>query len=131
MDDVSVLVANALMSSHLDYYNSLPRSLSSFNMRKLQCSQNTLGMIVTNCNRYSGATPILKKQSNFGVFSKLPLWFISFFTMFTQVISALFCLFVVEGMAQDTTAQIKASWRFPSVHISTQIQKTLWSQFCF
>ena len=51
---------NALVSSRLDYCNSLFRSLSSFNMCKLQCIQNTLGRIVTNCNRYSQATPILK-----------------------------------------------------------------------
>ena len=33
--DVSVLVANALLSSRLDYGNSLFRSLSKFNLRKL------------------------------------------------------------------------------------------------
>ena len=60
-DEAAVLAANDLMSSCLDYYNSLFRSLSSFNMHKLQCIQNTLGRIVTNCNRYSRATPILKK----------------------------------------------------------------------
>ena len=60
-DEVAVLVTNALVSSHLDNCNSLFRSLSSFNMRKLQCIQNTLGRIVTNYNRYSQATPILKK----------------------------------------------------------------------
>ena len=35
--DASVLVANALVSSPLDYCNSLFRSLSKFNLRKLQC----------------------------------------------------------------------------------------------
>ena len=45
----------------LDYCNSLFRSLSSFHMRKLQCIQNTLGRIVTNCNRYSQACPFLRK----------------------------------------------------------------------
>ena len=49
------------MSSRLDYCNTLFRSLSSFHMHKLKCIQNTLGRIVTNCNRYSRATPILKK----------------------------------------------------------------------
>ena len=53
-------IANALVSSHLDYCNSLFRSLFFFNMLKLQYIQNTLGRIVTNCNRYSRATPILK-----------------------------------------------------------------------
>ena len=51
-------------------------------------------------------------QLNFGVFSKLPLCCISFFTVVTHTISALICLFVVEDMAQDTTAQMKGSWRF-------------------
>ena len=41
-DDAAVLAANALGSSHLYYYNSLFRSLSSFHMCKLQCIQNTL-----------------------------------------------------------------------------------------
>ena len=35
-------------------------SLSSLNMRKLQCIQNTLASIVTNCNKYTQASPILK-----------------------------------------------------------------------
>ena len=54
----------------------------------------------------------IDRQLNFGVFSKLPLWFTSFFTVVTQAISALICLFVGEDMAQDTIAQIKGSWRF-------------------
>ena len=60
-DEAAVLAANALVSSRLDYCNSLFKRLSSFNMHKLQCIQNTLGRIVTNCNRYLQATPILKK----------------------------------------------------------------------
>ena len=44
--DVSVLVANALVSSRLDYCNSLFRSLSKFNLCKLQCIQNSAARIV-------------------------------------------------------------------------------------
>ena len=51
-DEAAILEANALVSSHLDYCNSLFRSLFSLNMRKLQCIQNTLARIVTNCNKY-------------------------------------------------------------------------------
>ena len=113
MDDAAFLAANALVSSRPDYCNSLFRSLSSFHMRKLQCIQNTFGRIVTYCNRCSRASPILKKLHwlpvEFRCIFKQPLWFISFFTAVTQTISALICLFVVEGMAQDTTAQIKGS----------------------
>ena len=53
--------SETLVSSRLDYCNSLFRSLSSLNMRKLQCIQNTLARIVTNCNKYTRASPILKR----------------------------------------------------------------------
>ena len=60
-DDAAILAANALVTSHLDYCNSLFRSLSSLNMRQLQCIQNTLARIVTHCNKYTRASPILKR----------------------------------------------------------------------
>ena len=59
--DVSVLVANALVSSHLDYCNSLFRSLSNFNLHKLQCIQNSAARIVSNTSQYTSTTPVLKK----------------------------------------------------------------------
>ena len=58
--DAAVLAANALVSSRLDYCNSMFRSLSGFNVRKLQCVQNSLARIVTNTNRFSHITPALK-----------------------------------------------------------------------
>ena len=120
-DDAAVLAANALVSSHLDYCNSLFRSLSSFHMHKLQCTQNTLGRIVTNCNRYSRASPILQN------IHWLPVKFrcifkTNFFTVVSQTISVLICLFVAEGMAQDTTFQIRGSSILP---ICTQSKNTL------
>ena len=45
---VSVLVPNALVSSRLDYCNSLFKSLSKFNLCKLQCIQNSTARIVSN-----------------------------------------------------------------------------------
>ena len=59
--DVSILVANALVSSCLDYYNSLFRSLSKLNLCKLQCIQNSAARIVTNTSKFSRITPVLKK----------------------------------------------------------------------
>ena len=59
--DVSVLVANTLVSSRLDYCNSLFRSLSKFNLRKLQCIKNSAARIVSNTSRYTSITPVLKK----------------------------------------------------------------------
>ena len=46
--DASVLVTNALVSSRLDYCNSLFRSLSKFNLCKLECIQNSAARIVSN-----------------------------------------------------------------------------------
>ena len=59
--EVAVLAANALVSSRLDYCNSLFRGLSCFNQHKLQSIQNTLTWIVTNHRKYAHVTPILKQ----------------------------------------------------------------------
>ena len=59
--EVAVLAANALVSSRLDYCNSLFRCLSCFNLHKLQSIQNTLARIVTNHRKYAHVTPILKQ----------------------------------------------------------------------
>ena len=119
MDEAAVLVANALVSTHLDYCNSLFRSISSFNMRKLQSIQKTLAIDTHGLVLFSKNS--IGCQSNFGVFSKLPLWSTRFFIVVTQTISALVCLFVVGDMAQDTTAQIRRSWRFlNTTHLYTK-----------
>ena len=54
-------MANVLVSSWLDYWNSLFRSLSKFNLRKLQRIQNSAARIVSNTSRYTSITPVLKK----------------------------------------------------------------------
>ena len=59
--DASVLVANVLVSSQLDYCNSLFRSLSKFNLRKLQCIQNSAARIISKTSGYASITPVLKK----------------------------------------------------------------------
>ena len=59
--EVAVLVANALVSSRLDYSNSVLRDLQCFNLHKLQSIQNTLVCIVTNHRMYVHVTPILKQ----------------------------------------------------------------------
>ena len=59
--EVAVLAANALVSSRLDYCNSLFRGLACFNLHKLQSIQNTLACIVANQRKYAHVTPILKQ----------------------------------------------------------------------
>ena len=57
--DAALLAANALVKSRLDYCNSLFRSLSALDLRRLQCVQNSLARIVAN-TKYSHITPVRK-----------------------------------------------------------------------
>ena len=57
--DASVLVANALVRSQLDYCNSLFRSPSKLNLRKLQCIQSSAARIISNTSRYTCITPVV------------------------------------------------------------------------
>ena len=72
--NTSVLLANALVSSRLDYCNFLFLSLIDFELRRLQLVQNTLCRVDTHSSIYSHITPQLKNsigsQSNIGYNSK-------------------------------------------------------------
>ena len=57
--DISVVIANALVSSRLDYCNSLFRSLSSRNATRLQYVQNALARFVTGASKYTHITSTL------------------------------------------------------------------------
>ena len=59
--NTSVLLANALVSSRLDYCNSLFLSLTDFELRRLQLVQNSLCRVVIRSSKYSHITPQLKK----------------------------------------------------------------------
>ena len=63
----TVKAVNTPLSSQLDFYNSLFRSLSGFNVTKLQSLQNSLAWFVTNTTRYSYITPVLKRLHWFTV----------------------------------------------------------------
>ena len=56
----SVLLGNALVSSRLDYCNSLFLLLADFELRRLQLVQNSLCMVVTHLELFSLSC---KKQS--------------------------------------------------------------------
>ena len=58
--DTSVVIANALVSSRLDYCNSLFRSLSSHNATRLQYVQNALARFVTGASKYTHITSTLR-----------------------------------------------------------------------
>ena len=59
--DAAVSIANAFVSSRLDYCNSLFRSLFKFNLHRLQSIQNSAARIVTNSSKYTRITPVLRK----------------------------------------------------------------------
>ena len=59
--DAAVSVANAFVSSQLDYCNSPFRSLSKVNLHRLQSIQNSGARIVTNSCKYTRITPVLRK----------------------------------------------------------------------
>ena len=77
--DAALSVANAFVSSQLDYCNSLFRSLSKFNLHRLQSIQNSAARIVTNSSKYTRITPVLRKLN------WLPVQFRSEFKLTTLV----------------------------------------------
>ena len=58
--DASVVIANALISSHLDYCNSLFRNLSSHNATRLQYVQNAVARFVAGASKYTHITSSLR-----------------------------------------------------------------------
>ena len=67
------------VSSRLDYCNSPFRSLSKFNLYRLQSIQNSASRIVTNSSKYTRITPVLRKLH------WLPIQFCSEFKLATLV----------------------------------------------
>ena len=54
-------LANSLVSSKLDYCNSLYSGILQTNLNKLQRIKNSLARVVTNTSKYQHITPTLKK----------------------------------------------------------------------
>ena len=59
--NISVLLANALVSSRLDYCNSLFLSFTDFELWRFQLVQNPLYRVVTHSSKFSHITSQLKK----------------------------------------------------------------------
>ena len=58
-------LANSLVSSKLDYCNSLYSGISQANLNKLQRIQNSLARVITNTSKYQHITPTLKTYTGF------------------------------------------------------------------
>ena len=57
---VAKTIATALITSRLDYCNSLLYNIASKDILKLQCVQNCLARVVTRSPRFSHSVPLLK-----------------------------------------------------------------------
>ena len=98
--DAAVSVANAFVSSRLDYCNSLFRSLSKFNLHRLQSIQNSAARIVTNSSKYTRITPVLRKLH------WLPVQFCSEFKLATLVYK------LIQPKIHKSTKQFGFSFAF-------------------
>ena len=56
----AVLLANSLVSSHLDYANSLCYGLPKYSIKRLQRVQNSLArVVISSCKKYDHIQPVL------------------------------------------------------------------------
>ena len=60
-DETAILLANAMVSSRLDYCNTLLYGVSKSNIAKLQRVQNALCCIIFRLDKMTPVTPFLKK----------------------------------------------------------------------
>ena len=121
--EVAVLAANALVSSRLDYCNSLFRGLSGFNQHKLQSIQNTLARIVTNHRKYTQLDPFYRNSTgcllSIVVFSKPQHLRINFCIVVLPLTLNRSCLLVVVPIVLGIVTQIVNTLQFLlSIHQS-------------
>ena len=124
--EVAVLAANALVSSRLDYCNSLFRGLSGFNQHKLQSIQNTLAHIVTKLQIIESILmlhPFYRNSTgcllSIVVFSKPQQLCINFCIVVLPVTSNRSCLLVVVPIVLGIVTQIINTLQFLlSIHQS-------------
>ena len=98
-------LANSLVSSKLDYCNSLYNGISQANLNKIQRIQNTLARVVTNTSKFEHITPILKKLH------WLPI---------KQRIDYKLCLLTYKTLQIQQLTYLYNSLSFPSHSLSTR-----------
>ena len=113
--DAAVSVANAFVSSRLDYCNSLFRSLSKASLHRLQSIQNCAARIVTHSCRYTCITPVLRKLH------WLPIQFRSEFKLATLVYK-----FIHTGFPKYFAPHLSTPPLFGIHSLKTSVHHPLW-----
>ena len=103
-------LANSLVSSKLDYCNSLYSGISQANLNKLQRIQNSLARVITNTSKYQHITPTLKKLH------WLPI---------KQRIDYKLCLLTYKTLTNQQLTYLYNSLSFPSHSVSTRSSDSL------
>ena len=103
-------LANSLVSSKLDYCNSLYSGISQSNLNKLQRIQNSLARVITNTSKYQHITPTLKKLH------WLPI---------KQRIDYKLCLLTYKTLTNQQPTYFYNSLSFPSHSVSTRSSDSL------
>ena len=103
-------LANSLVSSKLDYCNSLYSGISQSNLNKLQRIQNSLACVITNTSNYQHITPTLKKLH------WLPI---------KQRIDYKLCLLTYKTLTNQQPTYLYNSLSFPSHSVSTRSSGSL------
>ena len=103
-------LANSLVSSNLDYCNSLYSGISQSNLNKLQRIQNSLARVITNTSKYQHITPTLKKLH------WLPI---------KQRIDYKLCLLTYKTLTNQQPTYLYNSLSFPSHSVSTRSSDSL------
>ena len=98
-------LANSLVSSKLDYCNSLYNGISQANLNKIQRIQNTLARVVTHTSKFEQITPILKKLH----------WL-----QIKQRIDYKLCLLTYKTLQIQQPTYLYYSLSFPSHSLSTR-----------
>ena len=102
--------ANSLVSSKLDYCNSLYSGISQANLNKLQRIQNSLARVITNTSKYQYITPTLKKLH------WLPI---------KQRIDYKLCLITYKTLTNQQPTYLYNSLSFSSHSVSTRSSDSL------
>ena len=103
-------LANSLVSSKLDYCNSLYSGISQSNLNKLQRIQNSLARVIKNTSKYQHITPTLKKLH------WLPI---------KQRIDYKLCLLTYKTLTNQQPTYLYNSLSFPSHSVSTRSSDSL------